>query len=74
MAEPGFWTVTDAEAAAFRAYLLKGGFVIFDDFAEQRGGWGAFEAPFRQGAARGAVRRSRRHAPDLPFLLRDRFV
>ena len=34
MAEPGFWTLTDEEAAAFRAYLLKGGFVIFDDFAE----------------------------------------
>jgi Domain of unknown function (DUF4159) len=48
MAEPGFWTVTDAEAAAFRAYLLKGGFVIFDDFAESRGGWGAFESTFRR--------------------------
>jgi hypothetical protein len=35
MAEPGYWTVTPAEAAAFRGYLLKGGFVIFDDF---RGG------------------------------------
>jgi hypothetical protein len=32
MAEPGFWAVTPDEAKAFRAYLLKGGFVIFDDF------------------------------------------
>ena len=32
MAEPGFWTMNDAEAAGLRAYLLKGGFIIFDDF------------------------------------------
>ena len=32
MSEPGFWTLTDAEATGLRAYLLKGGFVIFDDF------------------------------------------
>jgi hypothetical protein len=33
MAEPGHWTLTDDEAAIFRAYLAKGGFLIFDDFA-----------------------------------------
>jgi hypothetical protein len=32
MAEPGFWAVTDTQAANFRSYLLKGGFAIFDDF------------------------------------------
>jgi uncharacterized protein DUF4159 len=32
MWEPGFWTLTDREAEAFRAYLLKGGFAIFEDF------------------------------------------
>jgi len=32
MSEPGYWTTDDAEAANLRAYLLKGGFVIFDDF------------------------------------------
>ena len=32
MSEPGFWTTDEAEAANLRAYLLKGGFVIFDDF------------------------------------------
>ncbi len=32
MSEPGGWTVSDEEAAGLRRYLLKGGFVIFDDF------------------------------------------
>ena len=32
MAEPGHWGVTPSEAVAFRNYLRKGGFVIFDDF------------------------------------------
>jgi hypothetical protein len=32
MSEPGGWTVTPEEAASLRAYLLKGGFIIFDDF------------------------------------------
>ena len=54
MAEPGFWDISDEEATNFRAYLQKGGFVIFDDFAERRGfperggGWGSFEYSFRQ--------------------------
>ncbi len=48
MAEPGFLTLTDEEAAGFRAYLLKGGFVIFDDFAENRGGWAPFAAQMGQ--------------------------
>jgi len=32
MTEAGFWLLTDKEALAFRKYLQKGGFVIFDDF------------------------------------------
>ena len=48
MAEPGYWTITDEEAAGFRAYLHKGGFAIFDDFSEGRGGWANFEYAFRQ--------------------------
>ena len=32
MAEPGFWSVSETQAATFRSYLLKGGFAIFDDF------------------------------------------
>jgi hypothetical protein len=43
MWQPGFWTLTDREADSFRAYLLKGGFAIFEDFdgATQ---WANFEA------------------------------
>ena len=41
MTEAGFWEMTDKEAAAFRNYIIKGGFVIFDDFrAPPRGGGG----------------------------------
>ncbi len=32
MSEPGFWTMNDEEAEKIRAYLFKGGFMIFDDF------------------------------------------
>jgi hypothetical protein len=48
MAEPGYWTITEDEAAGFREYLQKGGFVIFDDFAENRGGWAYFEYQMAQ--------------------------
>ncbi len=34
MSEPGFWTMNEAEIEGLRAYLQKGGFVIFDDFRE----------------------------------------
>ena len=45
MTEAGFWDLTDKEAVEFRAYLQKGGFVIFDDFREGHGagGWWQFE-------------------------------
>ncbi len=46
MAEPGFWTQTDQEAANLRAYLTKGGFIIFDDF---RGNdWDNFETQMKR--------------------------
>jgi hypothetical protein len=32
VSEPDEWRVTESEAAGLREYLLKGGFVIFDDF------------------------------------------
>ncbi len=32
MCEPGRWNMTEREAANFRAYLQKGGFVFFDDY------------------------------------------
>jgi hypothetical protein len=46
MTEAGYWTMTDEEATAFRACLLKGGFVIFDDFRDDFGnaGWMNFDA------------------------------
>ena len=49
MTEPGFWTMSEEEAGGLRAYLLKGGFVIFDDFRHDGhnnsgGGWENFEA------------------------------
>ena len=46
MQEPGFWTMTDEEANALRAYLLKGGFLIFNDFEGQQ--WDNFEAQMRR--------------------------
>jgi hypothetical protein len=46
MAEAGYWTQTDEEASNLRAYLQKGGFLIFDDF---RGGdWANFEAQMKR--------------------------
>lgn len=34
VSEPGEWSVRDEEAEGLRNYLLKGGFIIFDDFRE----------------------------------------
>jgi hypothetical protein len=45
LAEPGFWRPSTKEAEALRAYLLKGGFIIFDDFFG--GAWNNFEAQMR---------------------------
>ncbi len=39
--EPGFWRPSPAEVVGMRNYLLKGGFVIFDDFAGEH--WMNFE-------------------------------
>jgi hypothetical protein len=43
MWEPGFWDLTDREAESFRAYLLKGGFAVFEDF-DGAAQWANFEA------------------------------
>jgi uncharacterized protein DUF4159 len=40
--EPGFWVMTDNQANRLREYLLKGGFVIFNDFELDQ--WDNFEA------------------------------
>ena len=50
LTEAGWWTLTEPEVAGFRAYLLKGGFAIFDDFKVPGqfgmggGGWDTFAA------------------------------
>ena len=49
LCEPGFWTPTDEEASRLRAYLLKGGFLIVDDFA----------GPQREGSKRTRVKVNR---------------
>ena len=46
--EPGWWRLNDEEAAALRAYISKGGFLIVDDFKVEGdfapgGGWEPFE-------------------------------
>lgn len=46
MWEPGFWQLSDLEAARFREYLLKGGFAIFDDFEQEQ--WDNFEQQMRR--------------------------
>ena len=45
MSEPGFWTMTLEETANLRAYLTKGGFLIFDDFHGRH--WYNFEQQVR---------------------------
>jgi hypothetical protein len=50
--EPDWWAMTDAEAAALRDYLQKGGFLIVDDFKGRAfrggGGWETFERNMRR--------------------------
>ncbi len=44
--EPGYWGISARGAEHLRQYMLKGGFVIFDDF--EAGQWDNFEAQFRR--------------------------
>jgi Domain of unknown function (DUF4159) len=56
--EVDWWAMTDSEAAALRTYLLKGGFLIVDDFKPRRfrggfsgdfgSGWDVFEAQMKR--------------------------
>jgi hypothetical protein len=46
LCEPGFWTMTEAETKSLRSYLLKGGFLIVDDFAGSH--WYNFEEQMRK--------------------------
>ena len=50
--EVSWWTMTDKQGKALRAYLDKGGFLIVDDFKQTgdfgSAGWGPFEANVRR--------------------------
>jgi hypothetical protein len=48
--EAGYMMLTNTEAKALHDYLLKGGFIIFDDFRNSRGndGWTNFVNVMRQ--------------------------
>jgi hypothetical protein len=46
LCEPGFWRPSEAEVLGLRNYLLKGGFIIFDDFAGNH--WENFQAQMRR--------------------------
>ncbi len=72
MWEPGFWELTDTEAAAFRAYLLKGGFVVFEDF-DCRAQWENFEAQMRRVIPEGRFARldPSHHIFDAFFAIKD---
>jgi len=52
MAEADFWAMSDKEAACLRAYLTKGGFIIFDDFRDNYQdsfqGWATFAAQMQR--------------------------
>ena len=48
MAEPGYWSMTEKEAQGLRAYLKKGGFIIFDDFRSAEGHWDNLQTQMRQ--------------------------
>jgi Domain of unknown function (DUF4159) len=47
MWEPGFWMLSDREAESFRAYLLKGGFAVFEDFDGPQQ-WNHFQMQMRR--------------------------
>src|SRR6266576_3423826 len=53
--EPDWWAITESEAAAMRNYMLKGGFVIVDDFKVRsfRGFGGGGGAEFVRDHGRG---------------------
>jgi hypothetical protein len=59
MSEPGYWVPSDTESAGLRNYLLKGGFIIFDDFRTREGHWYNLEEQMR------------RVMPDLRFIQLD---
>jgi hypothetical protein len=51
MSEPGFWLMDDDEVTGLRNYLLKGGFMIFDDFRDRD--WDNLEDQMRRAIPEG---------------------
>ena len=56
LCEAGFWTRPTPRSRGLRTYLLKGGFLIVDDFAGPQ--WANFEEQMRKVLPRRAARRS----------------
>jgi hypothetical protein len=48
MSEPGDWQMSDEEATNLHNYILKGGFLIFDDFPDDREAWPNFEVQMQR--------------------------
>ena len=46
VSEPGFWTMSDEQAANLQQYVSKGGFIVFDDFRDDH--WFNFEEQVRR--------------------------
>ena len=69
MWEPGFWTMTDAEAERFREYLQKGGFAIFDDFEQDQ--WINFENQMRRVLPDAPLGQARQEPSHLRLVLPD---
>ena len=46
ISEPGYWAMTESEGTSLRQYLLKGGFLMFDDFEADH--WYNMEANLRR--------------------------
>ena len=75
MSEPGGWHPSEKEVAGFRSYLLKGGFMIFDDFREGWGGnydWTNLRQIMARRDSQREVGPADRQRADLPFVLRHR--
>ena len=60
MCEPGYWSMSDDDVKNLRAYLLKGGFMIFDDLTGSNA-LGQPRPADEPGVPRGQLDRARRH-------------
>jgi hypothetical protein len=72
MAEPGFLQLSEAEVAGFSAYLKKRRVRHLRRFLAVARRLGTVRSPDVACAARGSVRRSRRHASDFSLFFRNR--